>query len=86
MDFSILPVAANEEGREEEPADQYLTLSLESPAKFCGFLILFTVYMTPGLLMTNGGPRSQKGKRFFSGINRVYGESIKLGLRGTYYR
>lgn len=64
---SILPVTGNEEGREGEPADQYLTLSLVSPAEFCGVLIIFTAYMTPGLLMTNGvrSPVS-KGEKDFS--------------------
>lgn len=63
---SILQVAGNEEGRDGVPADQYLTLSLVLSAEFYGFLIMPTVYMTPGLLMTNGGHLSQKGNRIFS--------------------
>lgn len=85
---SILPVAGNEEGREGDPADQYLTLSLVSPAEFCGFLIMFTVYMTPRLLMTNGGHLSQKEKDFSQAlagfIDREMNPAtdLKLGLKG----
>lgn len=78
---SILPAAGNEEGREGDPADQYLTLGLVSPAEFCRFLIMFTAYMTPGLLMTSGGHLFQKGKKFFSQALAGLMERFKLGLK-----
>ena len=66
MFSSILPVAGNDEGRNSKSHQINTCLRAWCHQQSLGFFDLGSVYITPGLLVTDGLHLSQKGKRILA--------------------
>lgn len=67
---------------QEESADQYLALSLESIAEFCGFWSLVSLYDSRPAGNRQGTPVSKGQKDLWAAVNKAHRRSLELGLKG----